>query len=378
MGMLGSSISLTRFAVQGLLPVASKEEFWPLVAERLQRFAFKPIDQTLDERSIGFVELRDHKEFGFSNPGETWIGDWLVFSLRQDTRRVPGAVLKDELAKAHKEWLEGHPGVRRVPKQVREQILDSVKLRLLAKTLPVPAVVDVAWDIARNRLLLFTTNAKTIDEFTGLFKKAFHECVPMLVSPFALACSLMPDHFVETAKGLNKATSESVLDQIRSNAWLGQELLYYILVRSQNEGDTGAYIDGKINLEGPTADGVQRINVTCLSDRLQTVKAALREGKTITTARLALAALKEPDIEHLMTLKADTFAINSFKTPPVMIERGATEDEASEFQAVVLEKLYLIGQGLEALEHHLSQYIVNKLTDRWQHITAAGNEWLEE
>jgi hypothetical protein len=135
MGILSNTVSICQFRVVGDIPVMDLFEW---ISERLTNNGFTPIDQGIEELSVGWVTPDDHRISDFSAPSAFWRDHYLFFTLRQDKRAIPGALLRAYLRVAEEEYLAANPGFRRVPKQKKEEMRESVRTSLMARTLPVP------------------------------------------------------------------------------------------------------------------------------------------------------------------------------------------------------------------------------------------------
>ena len=103
-------------------------------------------------------------------------------SIRKRTRKllpadtVPAAfcaaLLRAHLKLAERDFLATNPGYTRVPKQKREELRDAVRSALLARTLPVPSVVDAVWDTANGVLTLASLTAKAVEQFESALERA--------------------------------------------------------------------------------------------------------------------------------------------------------------------------------------------------------------
>ena len=89
MSFLKASTSFTRFRIIDDVPA----ELWPAIPEKLRQFAFMDIDDIAEERAFGWTNFDDmlDTEWKLSPPEKA---DYLTFSLRLDTRRIPPAVLR--------------------------------------------------------------------------------------------------------------------------------------------------------------------------------------------------------------------------------------------------------------------------------------------
>jgi DNA recombination-dependent growth factor C len=170
MSILAASTSLSRYRIVEDIP----GELWAEINDRLRKFAFRDIDETADERSFGWVcfdNMLDEK--WATAPPEK--GHYLAFSLRVDTRRIPAAVLKKHLQLAMNHQLERlkAQGKKFLTRDQKIEIKEQVKLRLRARTLPIPAYFNVIWDTDNSTVFLGNTTDKVRELFEELFTKTF-------------------------------------------------------------------------------------------------------------------------------------------------------------------------------------------------------------
>jgi len=200
--ILSTSLGITRYRVVEEVPDSLLRE----VPKRLQDNAFRDIDATTDERSWGWCNLDNMLDMDWAeSPPEK--GHYMCFSLRLDTRRIPPAVFKkhcmiglaQELNQAKAE------GKAFISKDRRREIKDQVMLRLRARSLPVPAVFDAAWNTQTGRILLCTTNAKVKTLFEDHFQLSFGLELEAL-TPFALAVDMLGEAAVSRIETID-ATS---------------------------------------------------------------------------------------------------------------------------------------------------------------------------
>jgi len=151
------------------------------------------------------------------------------FSLRRDQRRIPTPLLKAYQQIAEHDFLTANPGFFKVPKQKKEDIRDAVRLSLLARALPSPAMYDVVWDSRNGLVTLASLSSTVIDLFETEFKKSFPGLRLLMIHPFARALRITPEPLREELEKSNLASTESVIDLIRANSWIGQDFLLWLL-----------------------------------------------------------------------------------------------------------------------------------------------------
>ncbi|MDI3492250.1 MAG: hypothetical protein PWP17_132 [Desulfomicrobiaceae bacterium] len=171
MGFLAGSMSLTRFRLveDTVEPTVLAE-----AAERLRRYAFRDIDNTAEERSFGWVAFGNMLDTSFENEPVD-LGDYLVFALRLDTRRVPAAVFKKHVTVAMGQALAAAKaeGKKFLSKDEKLEIRERVALALRARFLPIPAIFQVVWNVRRHHVYLASVHPKVIDLFHEMFTQTF-------------------------------------------------------------------------------------------------------------------------------------------------------------------------------------------------------------
>ncbi len=187
MGILSSSLSLTRYRIAGDIA----DDYWSEIPDRLKKFKFKDIDQSADERSFGWTSFDDMLDTAWSL-GTPHKAHYLVFALRLDTRRIPPAVMKKHFRMAlDKAKIElGEKGQKFLSRDQKREIKENVALKLFARTLPIPAVFDVVWDTSDNVVYLGSTSPKIKELFLDLFTNTF-ELHPEPQTPYFKALAYM-------------------------------------------------------------------------------------------------------------------------------------------------------------------------------------------
>jgi len=378
MGLMSNTVSICQFqATEGELPPIEDRYEW--LRDRLLRQRFIDIKDSPDEVSLGIVELHDNAKTDFDDPGAFWIGTYFGFTIRQDTRRIPPAILQEETQKQLTEWLQEHPDYTRVPKAARQDIKEAVRAHLMTKTLPAPSTFDVAWNTVTGIVTIGTTSNKGIDTVTTILAKAFPEFRFQMVHPYARAAKVAEKAGLTTnLQDRNQSRTESIAESIQANKWIGTDLLLWMLyARECQTTELPFWIDNKIVLQQSDDDGEHTISIKGVQSRLGEVKAALRDGKQITQATVYMT--DETEETWRMTLKADTFYFASYKCPTVQIERDDTTDLHDERQAVFLERMHLMEKGMGLFERILATFLETRLkAESWGAVTQKISEWIKE
>ncbi|MEN8140967.1 MAG: recombination-associated protein RdgC [Thermodesulfobacteriota bacterium] len=186
MGLLSSSATFVRYQVIGDPPA----NFWDQVADQISRFAFKDIDDTYDEFSVGWVSVMNmfDAEFAYASYG---VADYICLTMRVDERKVSPKVLKKFCLKEEERIKQQ----RQIPKLSRSQkleIKENMQLMLVKKAVPVPATYDLVWSLADSSLLFFSTNQKAQEQLEDFFKDTFGFLLQLQV-PYNLAESMLDE-----------------------------------------------------------------------------------------------------------------------------------------------------------------------------------------
>jgi hypothetical protein len=387
MGVYANTVSITQFTITGDLP--SNEQF-PWFSEKLSHKGFQSIENSSEETSEGWTLVDRPDDAAFEAPGDFWRDNYLVFSLRRDQRKIPAAVLKSHANREESAFLAQHPNLRRTPKNKRQEIKELVQVRLLTKCLPVPASVDVVWDLKSGVLTLFSLGSKVIERFEDYFRKTFEGFSLVMIHPYARAGMLVDGELRENLEKANQANSDAVAALIRDNQWLGWDFMLWLLQRGINgEGEfsvcrpghfnTGerfsAWIDDRIQLQGGGEEGgIQKVSVSGSQDSYPEAISALKGGKRITSATVCME--KDENLWKL-TLKGETFGFASFKCPQIRIEKDATVDQMSEREAAFYERMYLLEQGVQLFDSLLASFLKERLSGGWAGRMTVIQEWLD-
>lgn len=187
MAFLKSSSSFTRFRITEAVPAS----LWGEISDRLKRYAFRDIDETSDERSLGWVSFEDmlDTEWREAPPQK---GAYFAFSLRLDTRRVPPAVLKKHTALAMKteEARNREQGKKYISRERKKELRETVQAKLMQRCLPIPAEFNVIWSTADNTVFFASVQAKMIEAFQEHFTKTFNLDLDQL-TPYGLAAKIL-------------------------------------------------------------------------------------------------------------------------------------------------------------------------------------------
>ena len=385
MGFLSNTISICHFRAVGERP---RQDLYEWASERLAKNSFQSIDQTTDEVSSGWVHIDDSTENSFAHPRAFWRDHYLAMTLRRDQRRVPSVVFRAHLQNAEREFLAAHPGLRRVPKQKREELSQAVKGALFSKTLPAPSMVDAVWDTNSNLVTLTSLTPRAIDLFDNYFKNTFEGFRLVMVHPFSRAERVLKEDLKAALLKANKSPTGDILDLIHENQWLGWDFLLWLTYQTMTQSSTYpvnqpgsfpegesfvAYVNDRLVLVGGGDGGIQKISIIGSQDHFSEVRTALQNGRQITEATLYF---EKGESQWKMTLKSMAFHFASFKSPPVQIEKDNITDPADEREAVFYERMHVLEQGLQLFDSLYATFLETRLTKAWVDQEKGIREWL--
>ncbi len=187
MGLASASSSFTRFRIMDDIP----KELWTSITEKLQLYAFQDIDNTSEETSHGWTCFDDMLDMQWQT-APPQKGEYILFSLRLDTRRVPPGVIKKHLALALSEEKKKMQEQNKtyISRERKKELKEQVLLRLRQRFLPIPAEFNVVWSTTKNTVWFMSTQNKMLEIFTELFTKTFNLHLDQM-TPYGLASTFL-------------------------------------------------------------------------------------------------------------------------------------------------------------------------------------------
>ena len=385
MGIMRNTASFSQFMVGG---AAQTDDFNAWVAEQLRGSGFRSIDNVTSEKSMGFVTLDNLQDSTFEFQPAFIRDPYICFCLRKDERKVPRPVFNYRLEQKYREWLNEHPDFKWVPKGRKEELRELVMNQLLAKTLPIPYLVDAIWNTETGIMTVTTLNQKQLDEFEQMFREAFEGLSLTAIYPLARAEALLDEEGKMRLSRLNKARSPNVLELIKDNTWLGSDFLLWLMYNSATTGSDYkvacegvatlgepfvAHIDNRLLMTGGDEDKPQKFSFTGPQYDFEEARAALQTGKRVTEATVYFERAEE---SWNLTLKGELFRFSSFKSPKVQIERDELTDEVSEREAVFYERMALVETGLQLFDSLLLEFLQVRIGSSWPQTMQDIHAWL--
>lgn len=193
MGFLNASSSFTRFSIIDPVP----DGLWVDIPDLLKKGAILDIDELPEMMAKGWTCFDDYLDTQWvSAPPHK--GEYLAFTLRIDTRRIPAGVIRKhvDIAIRKEKLANAQQGKTYLSRERKKEIKEQVTLRLRQRFLPVPAEINVIWNTRSNEVWLASVQSKIIELFMQLFLDTFQLHLQQL-TPSTLAVHLMGEEKVE-------------------------------------------------------------------------------------------------------------------------------------------------------------------------------------
>ena len=203
MGLIKGPLSITRYRVKEEPPETLTDDY---LSGRLLKNSFIDIEDAPEERSLGWVEFLNHLGTNF-NPATYRFGGLLVFTLRLDTRSLPGRTVARYYALREAQYL-AKTG-RRPNSLAKKELKEAVRSDLMRRALVNTELMEAAWLYQENEVWLAATGTRRRESFEELWGRTFGLALQMLVPP-TLGLELL-------APELQKA----LLDSKSSPIWIG-------------------------------------------------------------------------------------------------------------------------------------------------------------
>lgn len=192
-GILKGTASIVRYKVNGEI----ENNIIQFVTDKLKENTILDIDEGTQETSVGWTST-NAPHAPFFEDLSFLIGQYFVFSLRIDKKKIPAKVLKKHITIESDRRLK-FAGKEFISKSERQQIRESVSEMLLLKMHSTPNEYDLMWDYEEKELMFFTTNKAANEELESLFTKSFGFTLVKLF-PFTIADLTMDLNVDQRAK----------------------------------------------------------------------------------------------------------------------------------------------------------------------------------
>jgi len=167
MGLLSSSVSITRYKVEGRLP----EPIIETVAAGLKKNTLIDVDDETVESAIGWTSVDTPFKPNFEGSSFV-VGPHFFFSMRMDKKNISSKIVKKmctqqmakKLVESGREYLS-----REEKKQIKDAVIHALTLRVPAT----PNVYDLIWKYEDAELWFFSHQKAANEALEILFSKSF-------------------------------------------------------------------------------------------------------------------------------------------------------------------------------------------------------------
>ena len=167
MGIMSSSVSITRYIVEGRL----EEPVLENLESALTRNAIREIDEEAAEKSIGWTSFETpfspvFKDSSFS------LGNYLIFSLRIDKKSVPSKIIQKRVTQEETRRLleKGRDYFSAQEKKLlKEQVINSLYSQIPAT----PNIYDIVWNYEEGTLWFFSNLKAANEALENFFRHTF-------------------------------------------------------------------------------------------------------------------------------------------------------------------------------------------------------------
>jgi len=323
--------------------------------ELIMKGAFRALFPENSAQNIGFVSINDCLDSELTTE-KTLLADYRVFSLRIDRRVIPPSTMKIRLLEKTKEFL-AETGQKRLYREQRENIRESIQADLWKKIPPVTDVYDVAIDWSTGIVYLSTLTSSVIDKFADIFKEAFG----IYVKPYDVVSR-------EEIEKVSGGTTAPIGRDFLTWLWFRSNL-HDGLIEINNWKYTVSFVN-RIVFEFDAGEYTETVVCSGVNPEIKEAKEALRQDKKIKEARIRIE--NEQGDTWTFGFKADSFKFQSVKLPT-----SADEDEETP-EGRNLERLGLMSALTDRMDDLFEMYLQLRLSPDWPEEVAAMHAWAME
>jgi recombination associated protein RdgC len=371
MGLRKGTVSFSRYRLIGILP----DRFPDFFNERIKKFAFQTLWRIAEEKAAGWTDLEDPLDPDF--PYTSYAsGRYLLFSLRIDRKSIPPSLLRLRVTEAERSKLK-ETGQKKLYREQRDAIKESVRLDLLGRTLPIPSFFEICWSVADNTLILCSLSDKVFEDLQPLFKDSFQ----LTLIPYIPWDQRLPKAKQTQPGGAGRVVEPPPLPALPPGVdppTLTREFLTWLWFKSEERngrilipgaGECEVFFTRRLVLESGEGEYAETVVCQGLHADLKEGKEALRQGKKITAARLRVGRDKT---EWEFTFKTDRFQFQSMRLP-ILPDR---EEEEIGREGQLLERIDLIEKAAGVVDLLFQSFLRQRLSNGWEAEMSRMQKWI--
>ena len=170
MAILSGAMTVSRLRV---VEPELHEGWRELYRDRLDEHAFVQPPQGISNEEVeGWTQVHNLLDTDFADFNQWLYGDFAVFALRVDKKRIPANLFKATLEKKCQEVAK-EMGVDKIGASRRTAIRDELEKDFLAQTLPTIRVTEAAWCLSQGWVIVHSHSDATLDRFRKRFFRTF-------------------------------------------------------------------------------------------------------------------------------------------------------------------------------------------------------------
>jgi hypothetical protein len=335
--------------------------------------------ESKDGTEAGWIAGEDILDLAF-DLAKNIVADALHFSLRVDSKKLPGDLLRayarEELQVLAADNPSGRPSTKQ-RKEAKEAARERLEMEAKDGRFTRRKAYPLLWDAQNNQVLVGTASASVLEHALRLFQDTFG-CGLTLIDAGQRAAQGGPASLADSRPSLFVLGSEAgdvawVRDP-SSHGYLGNEFLLWLWFVLESEGDTLTLGDGSqlavmltrtLVLDCPRALSG---NETIRSDspvKLPEARRAIQAGKL---PRQAGMILVRHDQQYELTLQAESLAVSGAKLPA---------SEESQERARLEERVGQLRHLKETLDLLFDAFLTRRLSGEWEHELLRMQKWLQ-
>ena len=167
MGLMSSSVSITRYIVEGRL----EEPVLENLSSALTQNTIREIDDEAAEKSIGWTSFETPFSPGFEDSSFS-LGNYLIFSLRIDKKSVSSKIIQKRITQEETRRLleKGRDYFSAQEKKLlKEQVINSLYSQIPAT----PNIYDIVWNYEEGTLWFFSNLKAANEVLESFFRHTF-------------------------------------------------------------------------------------------------------------------------------------------------------------------------------------------------------------
>jgi DNA recombination-dependent growth factor C len=198
MGFIKGGLALSRYRLEQEPREGLADDY---IIRGLSKNAFVDIEKSPEETSLGWVNLFDIYSTDFET-GQARQGDFIVFALRKDSRRLPAKILNRYYLIEERRFATQ---TGRKPNSLKKrEMKEALRLDLLRRCLLETQILEVIWLTERQEIWLGAQGEKNRALFEELWSKTFGLELTLLV-PITLGLELSEEKQTPSLMGLESS-----------------------------------------------------------------------------------------------------------------------------------------------------------------------------